>query len=173
MYEPLSVQRKGIIFFTAVVIVFMQGGLWAAHRRAADNFPDNALVPSTSRYLPSFSKAETRPTIKEHPIPQLMVQAEANFRDLLSRQSQTLQAAVKEYERRYGRKPPRGFDDWWRFAKNASVLMTDEYDNIHEDLAPFWDISADQLRWRASLVSCLSSVSCFVLTVCRQDIYPS
>ena len=150
MHEGLSIQRKGVLFFTAVIIIFMQGGLWAARRHGADNFPDNSLVASS--YLPSFGKAAGRPTVKEHPIPQFMTQAENKFRTLLSHQSPTLEAAVKEYQRRYGRKPPRGFDDWWRFAKNNSVLMIDEYDNIDEDLAPFWNVTAEQLRSRAQLV---------------------
>lgn len=152
MYEGLSGQKKGLLFLTAVIIAFMQGGLWAARRQQTDNFPDNSLVASTSRYLP-FSRGSARPTIKEHPIPKLMAEAEMKFRDVLSRQSKTLEDAVKEYERRYHRKPPRGFDRWWTFAQENGVLMIDEYDNIDEDLAPFWELPGEQMRWRAGLVS--------------------
>ena len=151
MYEGLSGQKRGLLFFTAVVIVFMQGGLWSAHRQAADNFPDNTLVSTTTRYL-SFGWSKSRPTIKEHPIPKLMAEAETAFREKLSRQSRTLEAAVAEYQRRYGRNPPRGFDDWWKFAQENNVMMTDEYDNIQEDLAPFWDVTGEQLRYRAAIV---------------------
>ena len=150
MYEGLSGQRKSLIFFVALVIVFMQAGLWSARRHSVNNFPDNALLP-TSRYLP-FSWSNARPTIKEHPIPKLMADAEASYRELLAKQSQTLEDAVAEYERRYKRKPPKGFDDWWQFAHSNDVLMIDEYDNIDEDLAPFWNITGEQLQWRASLV---------------------
>ncbi|KAH9929114.1 capsular associated protein [Epithele typhae] len=155
MFEGLSVQRKGLLFVTALVIVFMQGGLWAAHRQNAVSFSDTALVSATSRYLGIWN---ARPTIKEHPIPNLMLEAENKYRNLLQRQSTTLEAAIKEYQRRYGRKPPRGFDDWWRFAKNNSVLMIDDYDNINEDLAPFWNITGEQLQWRAVLAGHLPSV---------------
>ena len=154
MYEGLSGQKRGLLFFAAVVIVFMQGGLWSARRQTANNFPDDALVSTTSRYL-SFGWSNSRPTIKEHPIPGLMAEAENAFREKLSRQSKTLEDAVLEYQRRYHRRPPLGFDDWWRFAKENNVLMIDEYDNIHEDLAPFWEITGEQLRWRASVV-CVS-----------------
>ncbi|RDX45857.1 capsular associated protein [Lentinus brumalis] len=156
MYEGLSGQKKGILFLAAVVVVFMQGGLWSARRHSVNNFPDDSLLPVTT-YLP-FGKSNARPSVKEHPIPKLMADAEASYRQLLSRQSQTLEEAVREYERRYRRKPPRGFDDWWRFARNNSVVMIDEYDNIDEDLAPFWEISAEQLRWRASLAGYLPFV---------------
>ena len=81
-----------------------------------------------------------------------MAEAENKYRNLLSRQSQTLEAAVKEYQRRYGRKPPRGFDDWWRFAQENHVVMIDEYNNINEDLAPFWTLSGEQMRERAIAV---------------------
>ncbi|KAI0649897.1 capsular associated protein [Trametes meyenii] len=156
MYEGHSGHKKGLIFLTAVVIVFMQGGLWAARRQDTDNFPDNSLVP-TSHYLP-FSRGNARPTIKEHPIPKLMSDAETKFRELLSRQSQTLEEAVKEYERRYHRKPPSGFDRWWHFAQDNGVVMIDEYDNINEDLAPFWELSGEQMRWRAGLAGHLPFV---------------
>ncbi|KAI1792491.1 hypothetical protein LXA43DRAFT_1006897 [Ganoderma leucocontextum] len=157
MHEGLSCQKRGLLFFTTIVIVFMQGGLWSAHRRVADNFPDNTLVSTTTRYL-SFGWSNSPPTIKEHPIPKLMADAEAAFREKLSRQSRTLEDAVAEYQRRYGRKPPRGFDDWWKFTQENNVLMIDEYDNIHEDLAPFWDITGEQLRWRAAIAGHLSFV---------------
>ncbi|KAI0752756.1 capsular associated protein [Daedaleopsis nitida] len=157
MYEGpgLSGQRKGLIFLAAVVIVFMQGGLWSARRQSVDSFPDNSLL-AASRYLPFWSNV--RPTINEHPIPKLMAEAENSFREKLSRQSQTLEQAVSEYERRYKRKPPRGFDDWWQFALDNDVVMLDEYDNIHEDLAPFWEISGEDLRSRASLAAYLPHV---------------
>lgn len=89
----------------------------------------------------------------DHPIPRLMADAEDKFRALLGKQSRTLSAAVKEYKRRYGRKPPRGFDEWWKFAKENNVKMIDEYDGLVEDLAPFWEISGEELRRRAWQVS--------------------
>lgn len=174
--EGLSGQKRGLLFFTAIVIVFMQGGLWSAHRQAVDNFPDNTLVSTTTRYL-SLGWSNSRPTIKEHPIPKLMADAEAAFRDKLSRQSRTLEDAVTEYQRRYGRNPPRGFDDWWKFAQENNILMTDEYDNIHEDLAPFWDVTGEQLRWRAAIVRLSCLTSCIMFSLCllcvayRQAIY--
>lgn len=151
MYEGqrLSGQRRGFIFLASVVIVFMQGGLWSARRQSVDSFPDDSLL-AASHYLPFWSNA--RPAIKEHPISKLMADAENSFREKLSRQSQTFEDAVREYERRYKRKPPRGFDNWWKFAQDNDVLMLDEYDNIHEDLAPFWEVSGEDLRSRASLV---------------------
>jgi hypothetical protein len=48
-----------------------------------------------------------------HPIFELMEKAERRWKKKNDRASKTLKEACEEYERRYGRKPPRGFNDWW------------------------------------------------------------
>jgi hypothetical protein len=48
-----------------------------------------------------------------HPIFELIRNAEAEWEAKLSRSSKTLAQAVAEYERRYRRPPPLGFDDWF------------------------------------------------------------
>lgn len=50
---------------------------------------------------------------KEHPIFGLMREAEGKWEALKKRQSRTFEDAVSEYVRRYGRKPPKGFDRWY------------------------------------------------------------
>lgn len=49
---------------------------------------------------------------KRHPIPALMERAKGRWKALKGRQSKTFAEAVKEYRRRYGRRPPKGFDKW-------------------------------------------------------------
>ncbi|TDL15140.1 glycosyltransferase family 90 protein [Rickenella mellea] len=78
-----------------------------------------------------------------------MAEAEDKYRKLLAKQSKTLVDAVNEYRRRYGREPPRGFGDWWKFAVEHDVKMMDEYDGMVEDLAPFWELPGEELRRRA------------------------
>lgn len=78
-----------------------------------------------------------------------MSEAEANYRQLIARQSGSLKAAVVEYRRRYKRNPPKGFDDWYAFAKENNVKMIDEYDGMINDFAPFWDLSGEEIRRRA------------------------
>jgi hypothetical protein len=53
---------------------------------------------------------------KVHPIYQLIRDARETWDDKLRKQSRTLQDAVKEYRRRCGRQPPKGFDRWWKFV---------------------------------------------------------
>jgi hypothetical protein len=47
-----------------------------------------------------------------HPMYDLIERAEAKWAEKLKRQSKSLDEAVSEYERRYHRAPPKGFDDW-------------------------------------------------------------
>ena len=47
-----------------------------------------------------------------HPILELIERAEKEWKGKLDNASKTLDEAVAEYKRRYGRKPPLGFDDW-------------------------------------------------------------
>ena len=91
-----------------------------------------------------------------------MADAEKNFKKLLSRQSTTLKKAVAEYNRRYGRNPPKGFDQWWDFAQKHNVKIVDDYDTLFEDLAPFWDMSGEEFRSRVDVVCAnASSFACF------------
>lgn len=47
-----------------------------------------------------------------HPIHDLIERGEKEWNAKLKKQSKSLDEAVTEYERRYKRAPPKGFDDW-------------------------------------------------------------
>ncbi|KAF7368753.1 hypothetical protein MVEN_00200300 [Mycena venus] len=79
-------------------------------------------------------------SLAAHPIPELIVRAEAAWAAKLSRASTTLRQAVAEYTRRYNRLPPRGFEKWWAYAAVHNVALPDEYDQINRDLAPFYGV---------------------------------
>lgn len=139
--------KRAVILYLCILVAFLQAGLYAGQR--------SALASSTSRTdsqwtLPSFTRSRT--VLDEHPIPELMAEAEENFKQLLSRQSTTLKKAVAEYKRRYGRNPPKGFDQWWDFVQKHDVKIVDDYDAIFEDLAPFWDMSGEEFRTRVDVV---------------------
>lgn len=72
--------------------------------------------------LPELREGFTR----EHPIPKLMERAKKRWTELRARQSKTFGQAVKEYRRRTGRNPPKGFDRWYAFCRNNNVIMIDE-----------------------------------------------
>ena len=67
--------------------------------------------------------------------------------------SSTLQDAVKEYTRRYQRPPPPGFDLWYKFAIDRESKVINEYDQIVDDLRPFWGVDPKVLRQRIADVA--------------------
>ncbi|KAI9852706.1 MAG: hypothetical protein M1838_005901 [Thelocarpon superellum] len=45
------------------------------------------------------------------------------------------------------------FDKWYEFAANRSSIVIDDFDSIHDDLAPFWSLQPSDLRdrtWEAT-----------------------
>jgi hypothetical protein len=83
-----------------------------------------------------------------HPIDLLIYEASLQHAAYVNMTSikGTLSDAVKKYQLRYQRNPPPGFDKWWEYATNRSTLIIDEYDQIHNDLQPFYSVSPGELR---------------------------
>lgn len=146
-FNQLLSQRSGLLFVACVFFFSLQAGLYAGHRDS------HSTPPPVSPIAAKVLGPESKNVIKEHPIPKLMAEAEDQFRSKLSKQSTTLRQAVVEYKRRYKRNPPKGFDRWWEFAQKNHVMMVDEFDGLVEDLAPFWELSGEELRRRALQVS--------------------
>ncbi|KZV78280.1 hypothetical protein EXIGLDRAFT_847684 [Exidia glandulosa HHB12029] len=87
-----------------------------------------------------------------HPIYDLIARAEYLWEEKLATQSRTLRQACDEYERRYNRHPPKGFDQWWRWTSQHDVLLRDEYDQIDVDMEKYWavppeDLQDAQMKW--------------------------
>ncbi|KAK0184518.1 capsular associated protein [Armillaria mellea] len=147
--EAQWARHSGYFFLAFVFIVFLQAGLWAESRSHAElDIPKSVLSGETTSVA----------TINTHPIPKLIEAAEEQYRAKVTRQSQTLEDAVTEYKRRYHRPPPKGFDAWWRFAKDNDVIMVDEYDGLMEDLEPFWSMPGQELRRRSRQAAELPSI---------------
>ncbi|KAL1408186.1 hypothetical protein Q8F55_004991 [Vanrija albida] len=124
---------------------------------AAQHRHSHHVFSSTGHMV--LSRDEAAP----HPIPLLLALGERRWEELLARQSRSLAEAVAEYERRYGRAPPRGFDRWWAFASENNLVLPDEYDRINLDLAPFWALPRAEVRRRLDKVMRMNEV--FVLEV--------
>ncbi|KZS91430.1 hypothetical protein SISNIDRAFT_443154 [Sistotremastrum niveocremeum HHB9708] len=93
------------------------------------------LATESNQFLPN-GLVELNPNAP-HPILDLISHSQKQWTQKNARQSTTLSQAVSEYKRRYGRKPPRGFDKWWEYVDKNSILLPDEYDQINRDLEPF------------------------------------
>lgn len=46
----------------------------------------------------------------------------------------------------YGRHPPPSFEDWYQFARKHSVHSIDDFDQIMDDLRPFWGVEPSIIR---------------------------
>ncbi|EEQ29440.1 conserved hypothetical protein [Microsporum canis CBS 113480] len=91
-----------------------------------------------------------------HPIQQLASEAMKKHHDMVAGQSKTLEAAIIEYERRYSRKPPPGFDVWYKAAEHKGFILIDEFDSLMEGLKPFWGVPPAVLRARVAAATQIS-----------------
>jgi len=64
--------------------------------------------------------------------------------------SKSLGSAVAEYKRRYNMVPPPNFDKWYEFATRAGSPVIDDFDQIYNDVLPFWGVEPAVLRGRTA-----------------------
>ncbi|KAG8728449.1 F-actin-capping protein subunit beta [Ceratobasidium sp. 428] len=88
-----------------------------------------------------------------HPFHDLIADAEVRWNNMLESQSATLDAAIKVYQHRYGRRPPVGFDKWYEFARSVNFKLIDEFDQINRDISPLLALPNRVLQQRLDLVS--------------------
>ncbi|OAP62592.1 hypothetical protein AYL99_01819 [Fonsecaea erecta] len=85
-----------------------------------------------------------------HPIAQLMQEADAAWRTYETGISTTFRQTVEKYRSKYGRHPPPAFKDWYRFARKRNVFNIDDFEQIMDDLRPFWAVNASDIRIHAA-----------------------
>lgn len=106
--------------------------------------------PPAAPSEPAFQETPASPKGAAHPIDTLIESAEKTFQGLLGKESHDLKSAAAEYRKRRGRHPPPGFDEWFKFAQeNKAVMVEDFFDQIYEDLSPFWGLPAATMRKEA------------------------
>lgn len=89
-------------------------------------------------------------TVRDHPIDELIKNAERNFREILAKESANLTEAAQAYRERRGRHPPPGFDKWFEFAQeHDAIIVEDFFDRIYHDLNPFWGLDPKVIRKEA------------------------
>ncbi|GAM82202.1 hypothetical protein ANO11243_001810 [Dothideomycetidae sp. 11243] len=123
----------------AILVAF----IWAIHH-SFFSLPDSrpSLIGQPS------IQDKTRPP---HPIDELHEQAKAEVSALIARQALTLEAAERDYIDRRGRRPPPGFDTWFRYAQEHDAVIVEEFfDRVYDDLNPFWAVPAQEIRHLAT-----------------------
>ncbi|KAJ7641129.1 glycosyl transferase family 90-domain-containing protein [Roridomyces roridus] len=71
---------------------------------------------------------------------------------LYARQSTTLVQAAARYSLRTGRDPPPNYDRWFQFARDRKCLV-DEYDQIHRDFKPFYQLAERNKEYFGRIVN--------------------
>jgi hypothetical protein len=68
-----------------------------------------------------------------------------------SGESKTVEEAAQAYRKARGRHPPPHFDKWFEYAQSHNALIVEGFfDQIYEDLEPFWGIDPAPMRREAS-----------------------
>lgn len=94
----------------------------------------------------------TKPTdsLSNHPVDHLIKEGRLSFKELLGRQSLSLDQAASRYRERRGRHPPPGFGAWFAAAKRKNAVVVEEFfDSIHHGINPFWGLHPRDIRVRA------------------------
>lgn len=86
------------------------------------------------------------PVDDQHPIRQLMLEADENFQHYNNGRSTTFSETVHKYRSTHGRHPPPGFKEWYKFARERRVYNIDDFAQVNDDLRPFWAIPAAHIR---------------------------
>jgi len=103
--------------------LFVSSFFWENIGIDSSNFPNldnrdsklSSIRPSSSGHPTVNGYLVNEPRNTKHPVLQLIQDARYEWEQKLAKQSKTLKEAALEYERRYGQKPPKGFDAWWRY----------------------------------------------------------
>ncbi|KAK8432844.1 hypothetical protein IWX49DRAFT_107010 [Phyllosticta citricarpa] len=122
---PKSLQRRVTVLVFALIPLY---GIFARGRE---------------EFVGSLSGGSRAP----HPVAVLANTALGEFESMLSRQSRTVEEAITEYKRRYGRKPPPGFEDWFDFAKKKKSHIIDDFYDLTKSFDPYWEVKPSVMRW--------------------------
>ena len=84
--------------------------------------------------------------VDNHPIATLMREADERFLAYEIGRSKSFRDTVKTYRQRYRRHPPPGFKQWYKFARKRNVHNIDDFEQIMDDIRPFWGVEPKVIR---------------------------
>ncbi|KAL9565172.1 hypothetical protein ACKAV7_010692 [Fusarium commune] len=132
----------------AALVLF---AFWSFSNRspAPSLLPIQKSQPAAADGADSFpAKAAEQPGA--HPIDKLINDGGKRYKELLAKESHTLEEAAQAYRKRRGRHPPPGFDKWWDFAKQNNAIVVEEFwDQVYHDIDPFWGVPQPIIRKEA------------------------
>jgi hypothetical protein len=82
-----------------------------------------------------------------HPLDDVIEKAREAHQARISKETTGIYGAVYAYRNSRGRHPPPGFDKWHaRATKSQAVVVESFFDQIYEDLEPFWGLEPAEIR---------------------------
>jgi len=82
-----------------------------------------------------------------HPLDDVIDEAQKIHGERISQTSNSLHGAVYAYRQRRGRHPPPGFEKWYNRALSTNAVIVESFfDQIYEDLEPFWGLEPASIR---------------------------
>lgn len=89
-------------------------------------------------------------SLDRHPVDKLIYSARTEGNRWLvqnAKVSESLSVATREYKDRHnGRNPPKNFDIWYDFATTRNSEIIDHFQQIDDDLRPFWSIKPSKIQ---------------------------
>ena len=82
----------------------------------------------------------------DHPISTLMRDANKAWKAYDNTRSKSFIETVAKYRITYGRHPPPGFTEWYKFARERGVYNIDDFGQIMDDMRPFWGVEPEIIR---------------------------
>ena len=121
------------------------------HATEAFQYPAVPTQTSSSAEEDDPATYAFTPEVKDaHPIRRLMQEADQRWRIYESERSVTFRQVVEKYRSKYGRHPPPGFKEWYKFARKRNVFNIDDFEQIMDDLRPFWAVPPQEIRQHAA-----------------------
>ena len=146
----LGARRRWLTLVTLVMLFIIFGNLFFFKGEEIKKKIDQVPLPSLpGKGDETAEKAGFEPIYKprdNHPISLLMAEADKKWKAYEDQRSKTFKQTVKKYRRKYGRHPPPGFDAWYKFARERNVHNIDDFEQVMDDLRPFWAIQPRRLR---------------------------
>ena len=152
MFVSGAGKRRLAFVFVTIVFLFIVANLIPFSGTSIRSTIDKVPIPGrpkklTEAPLSGDDEIETQhDPIDAHPISRLMAAANLKWRDYEGKRSWTFKETVKKYRRKYGRHPPPGFKEWYRYARDRNVYNIDDFEQIMDDIRPFWGVEPYIIR---------------------------
>ncbi|KAI9698824.1 MAG: hypothetical protein M1836_003934 [Candelina mexicana] len=115
-----------------------------------EQLPIENNPPKVPPNLGDVAFDDSEESVDAHPISILMREADERWAKYNEDRSTTFKATVAKYRRVYGRHPPPGFKEWYQFARDRNVHNIDDFQQIMDDLRPFWAVEPKTIRLLAA-----------------------